>query len=363
MTSRSTSSRWRSAAGAQLAAQVLGRLLAGESLDDLPLDRHDGRIDLRGFAVPDPEILGVGGLAEERGAADIAEARGDGGLAEERGASDIAEERGVDEHPGLGMLLMGGPITVRGATLADLDLSGAHLDHLRFFDSTLRNCRFDKARCRDWRGWNLTVEESSFQGANLRDSALGTWHDGRGNSYRAVDFSGADLRGIVCQGAEFVDCEFTAARLDKVEFGGCDFVRCRFGGLLDEVRFLAEPMIGVDKPEPASMRDVDFSTATLRWVEFRGLTLDRVTLPPEGEEHVIVHHYPCVVGRAVDRLEHDLKPETRRLRARMLAEASQLDEGREIGLWHRDELGETVQQQRLARELLHELERDCSAAV
>jgi hypothetical protein len=88
-----------------------------------------------------------------------------------------------------------------------------------------------------------------------------------------------------------------------------------------------------------------------------------VTLPPEGEEHVIVHHYPCVVRRAAERLDDDLKADTRRLRARMLVEAGQLDESRSIGLWHRDELGETAQQQRLAHELLHELERDCSATV
>lgn len=335
MSSRSPSNRWQTATGAELAARVLDRLVGGDSLDGLPLDRQDGRVDLRGLIVPTPESLGAGSLREEGG---------------------------DEEPPGLEMRWLGGLIEFRGVTLADLDLSGAQLDHLRFFDSSLRNCLFDKAKCRDWRGWNLAVDECSFRGSVLRGSALGTWHEGKGNHYSAVNFSQSDLREIVCQGASFIDCDFTKIRLENIHFGACDFIRCKFEGLIDSVRFSADPMVGVEKTEPGRMQDVDFSAATLRWTEFNELPLDRVTLPPDNDEHVVVHHYPCVVRHVINRLDDDVRPETRRLRARMRAESRQLDESRDIGLWHRDELGETPEQQYFARELLHETEQECSAS-
>ena len=333
MSNRSLANRWRDQSGARLAAQVLDRLVGGEPLDALPLGRHAGRLDLRGFSIPDPEVLATGVVAEERVG----------------GESAVAQAR-----------WLGGLVELRGVTMANVDLSGGHLEHLRLFDTTLRNCHFEKAKCRDLRAWNLTVEECSFRNANLRDSALGTWYEGEGNRFRRVDFSGADLRGIACQGAYFEDCDFSGARLQQVEFGGCEFVRCRFAGVLEEVRFLAAPTIGVDKAEPGRLEDVDLSAATLRWVDFQGVALDTVKLPPEGGEHVIVRHFPCVVRRALERLGNDHAAGTRKLRSRLSAEADQLDEARGIGIWHRDELGETPEQQRFARDLLHEVERECA---
>lgn len=333
MADRSLARRWQGEEGSRLAAAVLDRLLAGRSLDDLPLDRSEGVIDVRGLVRPDPEVLGVGELAAEA-------------------------EGGVTA--GLRMQWLGDVLQFRDVTLADLDFSSAKLDDLRFFDVTLSRCRFDKAKCRDWRGWNLTVEGCGFVGADLRDSAIGTWYEGRGNRYRNVRFNKADLRDLSFQGTSFVDCDFTGAKLDQVRFAGCEFVRCRFGGQLNEVVFSATTRSDIDKSAPGFFEDVDLSMAVLRWVEFRGLSLDRVTLPEEGKEHVIVRHYPCVVRNALTRLEGGFDPETRRLRSRLRTEASQLDDGRNIGIWHRDELGETEDQQRFAREMLHEIERECT---
>ena len=88
---------------------------------------------------------------------------------------------------------------------------------------------------------------------------------------------------------------------------------------------------------------------------FRGLSLARTRLPADGGER----HYPRVVRAPLARLEGRFDAETRALRARLQADASQLDESRDIGVWHRDELGQTEDEQRFARELLHEVKREC----
>ena len=335
MTSRTPSNRWRDASGASLAAQVVGRLLDGEPLDGLHLGRRDGRIDLRGFVIPTPETMGVG---------------------------DVAEERNGDELAGLGIQWLSGVVEFRNVTLSNLDFSNAQLDHLRFFDVTLENCVFDHAKCRDWRGWNLSVKQCTFRDAILRGSALGTCHNQKNNHYRLVDFSNADLRDIICQAASFIDCEFSNTQLDNVEFGACKFIDCKFSGQLANVRFSAEPMPGIDTTERGSLENVDFSHSTLRWIEFRGLSFNEVTLPPEGDEHVIVNYYPCVVRRAITRLDSELDRDTQALYARMLTDADLLDGSRDIGLWHREELGKTPEQQEIAHQLLHELERQCATA-
>jgi uncharacterized protein YjbI with pentapeptide repeats len=329
---RSLSSRWEGDDGTALAAQVLTRLVAGEPLDDLGLDRHEDRWDLRGLAVPDPEIVAT---------------------------AEVVDASSGDVPP-LGVALASGFLTFRGVGLADLDLSGARLQHLRFFDVTLSNCVFEGAACQDWRGWRLDVEGCSFRNAKLRDAALGTWSEQRGNRFTDVDFRRADLRGSVWQGAVLVDCDFGEARLDGVEFRACELIRCRFAGLLDEVRFLGDPSVVIDKPDFGRFEDVDFSGATLRTVEFLDLSLSGVTFPDESDEQVVVHHYPCVVRRALELLGDDLSPEVSFLRSTMRADNRRMDDSREVGVWHVDQLGDTPESQRNARELLHRLERECA---
>ncbi len=323
--SSSRGGRWRGEDGRELAGHVLARLTTGRSLDDLQLGSHEGRVDLRGFTLEPPKTGGDGYLAEEGGSS----------------------------TDGLSMRWLHGLVDIRDTSLENLDFSEAQLDHLRLHGVALRNCLFDGAKCRDWRGWQLSVQDCSFVHADLRDTALGTW----GNSYRGVEFRGADLRGTSCRGATFISCDFSDARLDKVEFVGCQLVDTRFAGRLSEVSFVA----ATDQPEHGSMENIDFTDASLRWVTFRGLPLSTVRLPENGEEHIVVRHYPCVVRQALARLEGRYDAETRKLRSRLQADASQLDESRDIGLWHRDELGSNPSEQRYARELLQDVEAACSA--
>jgi hypothetical protein len=328
MSESAPAARWREGDGAALAARVIDRWVGGGDLAGLPLERHEDRVDLRGFAVPDPEVLGEAVVA------------GDG--------------------VGTGVRRVTGLVKIGGATLTDLDLSGARLDHLRFHDTTVRNCRFDGASCRDWRGRGLTVEDCSFRRASLRGAALGTGAE-RANRYRRTDFDGADMREIVCLEATFEDCDLSNARLDHVEFGGCTFVRCRFAGLLDEVTFAGSPFDAEPGSGPSgALREVDLSRAVLRIVEFRDIPMDGVIPPADGESQVVVGHRPCVVRGALARLKDRDDALTHHLRIVLEVGARDLDERGQLGVWAMDELGETDEQRRFAADLLREVERECA---
>jgi uncharacterized protein YjbI with pentapeptide repeats len=325
VTESALKSRWRSEAGARLTTAVLERLRSVRPLEDLPLDRHEGRLDLRGLTIPTPE----------------------------RSRRAQVGRYFVEELDDL--LEIAQP-------LEQLDFSGAVLDHLRFFEARIDDCLFEGTRCRDWRLWATDVTETSFRGADLRKSALGGWHEQRGNVYVGCDFSAADLRDAECRAAEFVDCVFDHTRLDEVDFGSSAFVRCRFAGELREVIFY-DHGFQTGKPTPNEMRDVDFTDAELHWVEFRGLDLSQVRLP-ESPNHLIVDHYPCVLRRAVDELASAATPGALRLLGYIEGEAEWTPETRRFGILNRRDLDELAGEEapEFAESLLRRLEAECAEA-
>lgn len=106
-----TAARWKSDAGKILADNIVARLLARRPLDDLGLGTHEGRVDLRGLPFPQPERL----RRFEK----------DGWF--------------IDE--------LSDRVCFKALRLAGLDLSGAVMDTVRIWDTTVEDCRFDGARC------------------------------------------------------------------------------------------------------------------------------------------------------------------------------------------------------------------------
>jgi len=250
---------WRTAEGAALASEILARLARRESLEELHLPVHEGRVDLRGLRAPEP--------AE---------------------SDRVIGGRRVTELSGL--------VEFDKAVLADLDLSGARLPRFRLFNSVIRNCRFDRAFCRDWRLWATDIADCSFAASEL-SGALGTWHEGRGNSYERVSFIDANLRGAHAGPTTFSDCDFSHAVLVKNEFDGTSFIRCRFAGLLRGVIF--HPTSFTDRAAGRGRFEyVDFSDAQLRWCEFRGVDLDRVTFPDDND-HLIITDPKCTLAKTI----------------------------------------------------------------
>jgi uncharacterized protein YjbI with pentapeptide repeats len=315
--------RWRGEEGRERSEEAVARLLAGERLDGLGLGEHEGRIDLRGLTTPPPERL-----------------------------------RRFEKF-GIFFEELGDMIELRDARLEGLDLSAAVLDYLRFFRTGISDCRFEDARCQRLGLWAVDVTDTSFQGADLRRSALGPWFEGRGNVYRNVDFSRADMRDIGSSHATYIDCDLSHARLDEVEFGGSSFVRCRFAGVLRDVLFYDRTIDG-EKPDPNPMEDVDFTDAELIFCDFRNLDLKDVKLPTSPDQ-IIVRDYPCVLRRASKRLKGDERPVALGLLGLIENGLDWLAPGREVGIYHREEFADKGPEAvKWVEQFLRELEAECA---
>ncbi|RSM64782.1 hypothetical protein DMB66_19050 [Actinoplanes sp. ATCC 53533] len=244
-------------------------------------------------------------------------------------------------------------MTFDGVRLEGIDFSGSRLTDLRFFGATVDNCRFDRVRFDDLGLWATKLYRCSFDGAGLRDAVLGGWEDGIGDRYEATSFVGADLRGIVCSVAEFIDVDFSQAELAGIDFDASSFVRCTFAGVLREIIFWRKPPdseVTTENP----MQDVDFGGAELHDVEFRQLSLERVTLP-SGDGHVVVRNYRCVLERGMDSLSG-----THAFAAVLANQIRWAHPDRKIGIWHRDELGTTDAERNEVADILIELDAECA---
>lgn len=268
--------RWLTPEGAALAAAVRQRIGAGESLSQVGLGRVDHRIDVRGLPL----------------------------------TSVVATPHGVS-----GSLLaetLHGTAWLRDVRLVGLDLTGARLDHLRFTNVTIDDCVFDKASCLDWRLWDSEVRQSLFVGADLRDGALGTHHDGKPVSWSDIDFSRANLGGSFFQGSSVARCTFATTRLDGVEFVDCELSDLVFSGPLRRFRI---DLRGRRIPGATPVaRNLDFAACSFADVTMKGFTFDTVALPPDPDL-VVIRRFSAVVQRHVEALSGREDAAARRFRA------------------------------------------------
>jgi uncharacterized protein YjbI with pentapeptide repeats len=324
--------RWRQGAGAERAAAVLERLRQGSPLDDLGLDEYEGRIDLRGLALPTPDSVRLHAA----------------------GGTTFEEKAGFFE--------------VSDVRWEGLDLSHAVLDSLRAAGLRASDCRFAEASLRRVRLWAAEIESCSFEGADLRESGLGAWSPDRGgNRFAASSFRDADLRALNCSAATFEDCDFSDARLDKAEFGASRFERCRFAGPLREVIFARTALVntgnGSERVDLGNeLRDCDFRDAVLFWCDFRQLDLQSITLPVDPDL-IVVEHYRCVLGRLLPKFDAERTPAALALRGKMRHDQKWLHPQREVGLIHRSELREAGSEEVVAdaERVLREAESLCAA--
>lgn len=292
--------RWIRPEGQELTIQVLERLASGRSLDDLPVGRIDGRVDLRGYGFPSPRQL-----------------------------KEL-------QWQSLAMVQLADITKIQGVSWRSLDLSGASLGHLRLQDMQIADCRFDEASCIDLRIWRSIIEDSSFNRADLRNAALGPWSNNKGNVYSHIDFSRADFRDASSLAAEYRDSDFSFARLDKFDFRSSSLIRCRFAGVLREVIFDGRRLSN-GKPEPNPMEDVDLTAAELQLVQFKGIDLGRVMLPVSPLLRVI-DNYPCVLEKAINILDDCDDPFSRGLRGQFSREQKVLAPGQQTGIFNRNDM-------------------------
>ncbi|GHJ44398.1 hypothetical protein Cs7R123_17400 [Catellatospora sp. TT07R-123] len=246
--------RWHVATGPDLQDEIVRRLQTGEALDGLPVERVDGRWDLRGLGVPQVRTVEPDQREPMLG-----------------GTSFTFEFAALPTE-----------IELQNAHLADLDLRGAHLPRLRLFGCVLDNCRFDGAYLVGLRMWATDVLDCTFTAAELARSSVGGWYANRPNRLRGVDFSHADLTRLGCGVAGFTEVDFSHAQLACTNFWQASLVRCTFAGALREVVFDGRVLERDRNLGPNPMLDVDMGRVTaFDDVDFRGVNFDRVTLPAQ----------------------------------------------------------------------------------
>lgn len=316
--------RWTAPDGRQLSKEVWRRLVARVSLHDLKVGEHEGRIDLRGISVPE--------VTKE----------------------ELPPFRNWD------LYRLRGQLEFRNVSFEDMDFSESTLKYLRFFNSRIINCRFDNADCKNWAVRASDVERTTFIKSSLRNAGLGIWSEGRGDIYKFVDFSHADMRGLISTSATHIDCDFSHARLDKVDFQSSSFIRCRFAGEVREVIFY-DLAFKSKKQDPNPMEDVDFSAAQLRWVEFRRLNLDRVRFP-EDPDHLVVRNYRCVLERALDAAGRVQTVGSRGVIVILKHRLKWIGPQQMVGVFNRLDFreGGGIEEERLAVDLLRRAEQECS---
>jgi uncharacterized protein YjbI with pentapeptide repeats len=246
--------------------EIWDRLLAGKPLDGLGLETRDGRIDIRGLALPEATVLR---RFQFHGVA-IAEV--DSGI-------------------------------IHGTKWRNLDFSESKLAGLRLMRGLVENCRFDDCNLQGVRIWATSFRDVSFKGADLRASVLGGAHEGVRNAFLGVDFSETNLSGTIYEAAAFERCTFNNAKLTKIDFQSSTFKDCSFEGELDDVLFYRHGFKG-EKYPPNEMVNVDFTHARLKHVSFRGLVLDRVRLPND-EEHIVLKNFSATLDQMTAILQRD----------------------------------------------------------
>jgi uncharacterized protein YjbI with pentapeptide repeats len=250
---------------------VLGRLLSGESLAGLPLQRIDGRFDLRGIFSNRQEMGGrqVGQVLE---------------------VNPAGQRRGFFKR------------RVEPQIWQDLDLRFADLPEMRWMNIDVVGCRFDYAHLQGLRCWGVHVTDSCFAGADVRMSQWGPHQPDqfRRSVWQQVDFSRADIRSTSCE-LDFVAVNFSHAKFTNTHWGWSNLEGVTFEGRVHGLEIGGRPI--AERPADWRITGVDLSRARLSHVSFIGVDLGVVDVQlPDDEHHLIIDGWPQYLARVRDRI-------------------------------------------------------------
>lgn len=187
---------------------------------------------------------------------------------------------------------------------------------------------------------------------DLRGAALGT-SQGRGNYYRGVDFSGADLREATFIDSLFKDCDFSGARLDGVEFWATKLEACRFAGRMKDVIFHLDGVpVGLRAGSPGWLRGVDFRDAEFDWVQFEGVDCSEV-VPPDDDDVIVLDPYAAQLADVLQVLQRRGDPPAREARISVSVELERAQPGQAVGLINLRDISEVAGRE--AAELLRSI--------
>ena len=252
---------------------VAAGLVGGRPIDAMAVGTHDGRLDLRGFAVPSPEAAPSGQLGRLRA------------------------------------YTLEGVFAINGLSWRGLDLSSASLPSLRFTGARIEDCVFADASCPDWRLWNTTISRTAFVKTDLRDVVMGI-REGPTNCWTDVLFSETDFGELWVWCGEFLRCIFDRPRMRDTRFLGCVIEDSKFVGPLTDVLFDFRKEIN----PKSHIAAVDFSEATFSEVHFAGFNPERIKLPAT-QDLTFTPHWAEVLRRQLQALPEEDSARVRGVRA------------------------------------------------
>lgn len=191
-----------------------------------------------------------------------------------------------------------------GEQIEDLQLRGVNLADPLFDACTLRRSSFEHC---DFSGARFfarnIVEDCQFTRVDLGSSGLND------TVFRQCVFERCDFRQSRFDACVLEDCTFINCRIIDTGFPAAATRRCRFEGVLREVRFTAAAPVQLE---------ADFSACVLDYVSFENCRLDTVT-PPRDPRHVFLPDVAARARRALETLtaapeDASTKVLTRRLR-------------------------------------------------
>ena len=186
---------------------------------------------------------------------------------------------------------------VSGRTFDRETFSDADLDQVILRACQFKDCVFVRSSMNRIRMWLTSFEGCTFDQCSMREAAIGGLAGNSRNHFIGCRFHQVDLSEVASTAAIFGACRFEVCTVRKVDFQWTSFSDCVFGGLLRDVVFSARGFPELSLP-PNPMRNVDFSGAELREVEFRCLDLETVRFP-DTEHSVLVQQPGMALPRAI----------------------------------------------------------------
>jgi uncharacterized protein YjbI with pentapeptide repeats len=249
----------------QSIAFVVDSLLHGKPTS--PHGTHEGRVDLRGIVINQPERVRVNENFDR--------------------ISKVYE--------------------LTNAKISDVDLGHCILPEWRIMETEFTNCKFSNSIFASLRTYSAKFADCLFRGSVMRGASLGAKAADRksGGQYYNCDFTGADLRQISTEYGRFSSCTFVETKWQKTQTLSAVFEYCDFRNAeIDEVffdgrRFDKRGLAGLGENR---LKGCDFSTARLEGTSFLAIDF-RDLIPPKADRYVLVENYPLRVQVALNRLQ------------------------------------------------------------
>jgi len=236
-------------------------------------------------------------------------------------------------------------VPANGPAWTQLDLSGASLAQMNWFQLILRDCVLDDANLSGLRCWGVKVLDTSMRRSVLFHAQLGAgqqswphrshWHD--------VDLRQSDLRGAIAD-ARFEQIDFRNAKFTGTDLGWSDLINCQFAGVMRGLTIGRRPI--TDRPSSWTLQGVDLTAARPRDLNLIGVDIGAPTVDmrfPSDSEHWMVSDWKAFLARVAECTERLPAGRDRRA-SRIWLDYAQRDTGPDqtegfVSSWDLDRLG------------------------